>query len=86
MKKINNTFTEIEELRKAIIRIHTNNPQVVLFINNKAAEQMPQNSVILEDGIWGEWPRVIAVEYDEKIHYFEKTNDGDEILFCELEN
>lgn len=86
MKKINNTFTKIEELRGAIIRRHMDNPQAVLFINDKAAEQMPENSIFLENGIWKKWPRVIAVKYNEEIHHFEKTDDGDEMFFYELDS
>lgn len=85
MKRINNTFEKIEELRGAIIRCYLTNPQAVVFINNKAAEQLPQGSVFLEDGIWQNWPRVVAVKYNEKFQNFEKTNDGDEMFFLELE-
>lgn len=86
MKKTHNkSFNTIEELRGAVIRRLLNNSQAVVFISNKAAEQMSENTAFFEDGIWTDWPRIVAIKSNDEVLYFEKSNNGGEIFFYDLE-
>ena len=79
------SFETAEKLRGAVIRRYLTNQQAVIFISNKAAEQMPENNVFFEDGIWSNWPRVVAIKRDDEILRFKKSADGDEMFFYDLE-
>lgn len=85
----NRSFKTIEELRSTIIRKQMKDQQAVIFVGPKAmaaiASKMP-NDVVVGDGIWKDWPRIEAVRIDGRLRSFEKTADGKEIYFYELDS
>lgn len=72
-------FTTTEELRKAIIALHKEQPDAVLKINYRAAialdeiaQQERQTTVVLEKGERGKQKKskVLQVAYDGEMHEF----------------
>ena len=88
--KVNNrSFKTIAELRSIIVRQQMRDRQAVIFAGPKAmaaiASKMP-NDVVVGEGIWKDWPRIVAVKTDGGLRGFEKTADGKEIYFYELDS
>lgn len=85
----NRSFKTIEEVRSSIVRHQMKDQQTVIFVGPKAmaaiASKMP-NDVVVGDGIWKDWPRIAAVRIDGGLRSFEKTADGEEMYFYELDS
>lgn len=88
VKAINRPFKTIEELRGAIVRRHMDDQHAVIFVGPKAMAEiiskMPKDVVVV-NGVWVEWPQVMAVKIDGTLHSFGKALDGEEIYIYELD-
>ncbi len=92
MKKVettSRTFETIEELRRAIIRRQFDNPKTVVFVGPKAVAEMAKkmkNAMVVGEGVWKDWPRVMAIRIDGGLRSFEKAADGERMFFYELDS
>lgn len=83
MKK---NFSTVDGLRNAIINVHKEQPNAVVLIKDsdvialdELAKRECQTVVVVEKAARRE--RVLAVEYDGELHYFEKSNSKKRFLF-----
>ncbi len=81
MKKKN--FSNVEQVRKEIIRLHQEQPDVIVLLKQSDAAKLDEKErqTVVEFEKKGKRKQVKAIFYDGKLQYFKNENSKKRFLF-----